>query len=96
MLEQTPNQLNQIIDNVPGMAPVEVVGEQAGQPVSVEGFRGDPRRVIGHPANATNEAAQGYADQLRANNQESTGWSLPRLHKTGEVALQNIVEKDSK
>lgn len=95
MSELNTNQPNQIIDSVPGMAPIEAVGEQAGQAVAVDGFRGDPRRVIGHPTNVTNEAAQGYANQLRNNNQ-STDWGVARLHRTGEAALQNIVEIDNK
>lgn len=92
MIEQTATPNPTLIDSAPGMPAVkaEVAGEQAGQPVPVEGFRGDPRRVIGHPSNVTNEAAQGYADQLRAN---STEWSLPKLHRTGEIALQKILEK---
>jgi len=58
MSEKAPNQSNQIIDSVPWETSEPKVQEQpaqVGQVISIpeDEFKGDPRRVLGHPSNPT-------------------------------------------
>lgn len=62
--EQSTN----IIDRVPGVERNDTSPTADETPVSnrEEGvkFKGDPRRVIGHPANPTNEMSRVYSEHL--------------------------------
>lgn len=89
-----PSPEQPLITSVPGFEnqPVDP-GEQMGQPTAVEGFRGDPRRVIGHPGNPTNEAVAAYAQQLTEQGQaevapripadQASEWGAATLHGMG-------------
>lgn len=54
-----------------GLLPSEVpqaapVGSRENPVIADTGFRGDPRRVIGHPSNQMSEMGAAVADQMRA------------------------------
>lgn len=64
-----------LIDSVPGIERSEPAANatQEGKviPYAEGQFRGDPRRVIGHPLNPFNEALQAYSDKLKEQEKES-------------------------
>lgn len=81
---------HELIDAVPGIDRGPIRTEPSvdrKMPIAIEDFKGDPRRVIGHPSNPNAAAIQAYAEHSQSGEQTTqTETSIGRVGLSTEVS----------